>query len=258
MDLKEQRSNWDLFADQDPLFAVISWPEKKGRRWDEKEFFENGRREIRGVLRYVSGLPARPKRGRAMDFGCGVGRLTQALAASFERVTGVDVSPRMLDLARRFAGRRARCEFILNARPDLSLFGASTFDFVYSNITLQHMRRRLALAYVGEFIRVLKPGGIALFQVPSDHRPATPGSRIRWTLRRLLPGPFLASYRWFQRSIRGRPVVEMHTIPKGEVVQAVEAAGGRILDIVADPNAGPEWPGYRYAVLKPRLRDASS
>ena len=39
-------------------------------------------------------------KGKALDFGCGVGRLSQALADYFDRVVGADVSPTMIGLAR--------------------------------------------------------------------------------------------------------------------------------------------------------------
>src|SRR4051812_46865197 len=90
--------------------------------------------------------------GRALDFGCGVGRLTQALARHFTHVTGIDISEQMLDLARQYNRHGERVEYALNTRPDLSQWPDHTFDFVYSIITLQHMEPVYARRYIAEFV----------------------------------------------------------------------------------------------------------
>jgi ubiquinone/menaquinone biosynthesis C-methylase UbiE len=48
----------------------------------------------------------------------------------------------------------------------LQLFEANTFDLVHSWLVLQHMPKPLALAYISEFARVAKPGGVIVFQIP--------------------------------------------------------------------------------------------
>lgn len=140
------------------MFNILSTP----GGWDEAEFFATGEREIAHVLGRLDELGIERPTGRALDFGCGVGRLTLALADRFDHVDGVDISPEMIALAEGHPG----CEFHVNDEPDLALFADDTFDFVYSFIALQHMARELAEGYVREFVRVLKPGGVAVFQVP--------------------------------------------------------------------------------------------
>jgi SAM-dependent methyltransferase len=250
LDIQTLRKNWDLFAEADPLYAVISWPEKKGRRWDEKAFFENGVQEVHRFLKYLRGQGVKLKKGKALDFGCGVGRITRALTPHFRKVTGVDLSARMIGLARRYNRSMRRCDFVLNGRPDLGSFKDGTFDFVYSSLTLQHMKPAYALSYIREFIRVLRPGGIALFQMPAFHRPRTLPGRIKKIIKAAVPGAFWAPYHAFQRLILHQPVVEMNTLGRERVVTALRRAGARVLDVRTDPNAGPEWPGYRYCVVK--------
>jgi SAM-dependent methyltransferase len=122
-----------------------------------------------------TGASVRP--GRALDFGCGPGRLTQAMAGHFERVDGVDIAPGMIECARALNQAGHRCTYHLNATGDLRLFADATFDFVYSNITLQHMEPRFSRCYIAEFTRVTRAGGVIVFQVPSepvaDARPRT-------------------------------------------------------------------------------------
>jgi SAM-dependent methyltransferase len=137
--------------------------------WDEDAFFETGRTEIAGVMRDLErlGLPAR--RERCLDFGCGVGRLTQAFARYFTRCDGVDIAPSMLEEARRFNRLGDRIALHLNDTDGLSLFPDGTFDFIYSNIVLQYVGPEAAKAYIREFVRLLAPGGLALFQLPSEN-----------------------------------------------------------------------------------------
>jgi SAM-dependent methyltransferase len=56
----------------------------------------------------------------------------------------------------------------VNPADDLRLFPDNSFDLVYSNIVLQHMEPRYSESYIGEFIRVLKPGGMTYFQLPAE------------------------------------------------------------------------------------------
>jgi ubiquinone/menaquinone biosynthesis C-methylase UbiE len=112
--------------------------------------------------------------GRALDFGCGLGRLTQALTDWFGKVEGVDISSEMILRARSY-DPRLRCSFHHNPDGDLSLFKARTFDFVYSMIVLQHMPQDMQHGYVREFFRVLKPGGVAMFHTPEGPDSGHPG-----------------------------------------------------------------------------------
>ena len=74
-----------------------------------REFFESGEADVDHLFQLIGGFsPA-----DALDFGCGVGRMTLALAKRVKRVVGVDIAPQMLALARRNAEEagtaNARC-----------------------------------------------------------------------------------------------------------------------------------------------------
>jgi SAM-dependent methyltransferase len=170
MDLNELQRNWDELGKTDPLWAILTSPDRKGGKWDPAEFFESGRHEIAHTMRLAQtlGLPAR--RETALDFGCGVGRLTQALCAWFERCCGVDIAPSMLELARRYNRHGDKCDYRLNAYGDLRIFPDGSFDLVHSNIVLQHMEPQYSLAYISEFARVLRPNGLLVFQIPDGRR----------------------------------------------------------------------------------------
>ena len=170
MALNDLRRTWDRLGREDPLWAVLSDPTKRNNRWNAEEFFRTGDVEIRQIFEDLDGRGFNVNRGRALDFGCGVGRLSQALCAYFDRVDGVDIASSMVKAARKSNKHGARCHYHLNVRHDLRLFDDGSFDLVYSNIVLQHMEPDLARGYIREFMRVLAPGGMAVFQVPGAYR----------------------------------------------------------------------------------------
>ena len=176
-DLDHVRHTWTRLAEIDPLWAVLSDPGKEGGKWELAEFFERGEIEIEGVLAQLDGLGVAVALGTCLDFGCGVGRLTQALGRRFGEAHGLDIAEPMIEQARRYNEHGDRCRYHHSTDPDLRRFPDGTFDFVYSNIVLQHMPPAASLVYVREFVRVLRPGGVAVFQLPSERiqPPLLPG-----------------------------------------------------------------------------------
>src|ERR1700741_1477973 len=128
---RDLRESWQSLGTDDPLWAILSDPRAKGGKWSVDEFLRTGQIEIELVFSWLGeqGLTA-ISYGRALDFGCGAGRLTQALAKRFDRCTGVDVAASMLEAARKLDPPR-NCEFVLNERSDLRVFPDQSFDFIY-------------------------------------------------------------------------------------------------------------------------------
>lgn len=167
-EMTEQHRVWEDWAQADPLWAILSDPSRRGGRWELPEFFASGEREIDLVLGQVEERGMDLARGRCLDFGCGVGRLTQALAKNFDRSDGVDISETMVDLAHQHNQFGDRCQYHVNQVPDLALFDDAGFDFVFSTIVLQHNPPDAAEHYITEFVRILAPGGIAVFDMTDD------------------------------------------------------------------------------------------
>ncbi|WP_338669880.1 class I SAM-dependent methyltransferase [Pseudodesulfovibrio methanolicus] len=167
MYLQELQRNWNTFGREDPLWAVASSPDKVNNAWDVQEFFETGAGHVNHIAAWMkaNGLPE--GRTSALDFGCGVGRLTQALCDHFKTCVGVDIAPSMLAKAREFNQFGMHCIYRLNETDDLSLFRDGSFDMVLTAHVLQHIRPHVGVRYIAEFIRVLKPGGLAVFHCPS-------------------------------------------------------------------------------------------
>ena len=181
MELAELQKNWDASRAQDPLWAIMTVPGKKFGGWDVDEFFETGRQLVGYQVEYFQERGIHFNRGRVLDFGCGVGRLTQALGDYFQECDGVDISPAMIERAREYNRHGDRCRYHVNARDDLAMFPDNTFDLVYTNIVLQHMQPKYALGYIAEFLRIIVPGGIVYFQVPGGNEPDHPGPNRPWS-----------------------------------------------------------------------------
>jgi SAM-dependent methyltransferase len=231
MDLEDVRKGWEKWGKTDPMYAILTIPDKLGNKWNREEFFRSGEEEIRGLLEYFESTGIPIHYGTALDFGCGIGRLSQALAAHFDKVYGVDISSTMVDNARAFNRFGPRVEYHVNEKNDLSLFPDNTFDLVYTIITLQHLEPRYIAGYIREFIRTVKIEGILVFQVPS---------RIK-TGHLLLPSPEKSS-----TANREEPFREMFGIKKEEVVALLQEKHMQIFAIKDDHSAGPEWESYLY------------
>lgn len=243
MGLDHVRKTYEALGRDDPFYAVLTDHEYRGGRWDPEAFFATGRKEVDEVLEYASELPAGRGRDRALDFGCGVGRLTQALALHFDQVTGIDISHTMIERAKQHNEHGGRVAYRVNTDGDLRLFESASFDFVYSSITLQHIPPEHQASYIREFVRVIRPGGLAVFQTRNGPRiePGTLRARL-YALRR-------GHLRRLWRRLRGRLPYEMHFIARSRVEELVAMSGGRILD-VADLSKGRPNRSLRYAVTR--------
>ncbi len=231
-DLAALRRHWTKLGEVDPLWAVYVDPAKRDGRWDVDDFLATGRDEVAGLMHDLDRLGLEARRGEALDFGCGVGRLTVALSEHYETVTGVDVAPSMLGNAKRLHAANDRCEFVYNDRPDLSIFADDSFDLVYSSLVLQHMSPGLSDGYIREFVRVVRPGGVVALLVPERHLRTPRGLFYAYA-----PQVIIA---WIQRTLFGFPApMRMHTVPAARIGSLVEPLGGQ----VADSRPRP-WPGH--------------
>ena len=263
MSLHDVKRVWQHLGRRDPYWGVLSDPAKKGTRWRTEGFCDTGREEIGALMDHLARYPELRGRAAALDFGCGPGRLSQALAEHYATVVGVDIAESMVELAERHNRHSGRCRYVVNTREDLSLFEDGTFDLVYSSITLQHVEPRSATRYIAEFVRILKPGGALVFQLPSERKDASEGAGGR-SLRRRLARAAPEGLRQLVRSVRtrlrlllGHTFFECWEVPRATVEKVLEGAGGRILEISPDASGGPDVNGYRYLATKPAPRTAA-
>jgi SAM-dependent methyltransferase len=165
--------NWNELGRSDPMWAILT-NGPSGNRWDADAFFDTGTLVVEHVLGSGAELGVPGSYGRALDFGCGLGRLTQPLAEHFERVDGVDIAETMITGARTHNRHGDRVVYHVNAGSDLSAFDDDSFDLILSHVVLQHIHPRYTLRYLLEFLRTLKPGGLLAFQLPGHELPPPP------------------------------------------------------------------------------------
>jgi SAM-dependent methyltransferase len=97
---------------------------------------------------------------RALEVGCGPGHITAMMAATGATVTGVDLVPAMIEMARTL---HPDLEFVQADAKQLP-FADDTFDVVLVNFSIHHFARPDVVCT--EIRRVLKPGGRFVFAGP--------------------------------------------------------------------------------------------
>lgn len=241
MRLDELQKSWEDFGTDNPLWAVHTGAEE----WSEEDFFQTGRLEIEAIFAMLAELGADPPHGRALDFGCGTGRLSLPLSTIFDAVDGIDISAPMVKRAEAYSESTegvdpSKVHFHVNVAPDLTLFEDRTFDFVLSLIVLQHMKPEYSRDYITEFCRLVKPGGTLVFQIPA--RRESLYLRVRGTLAR--------KARQLRHSMgRGDTVMEMYGTPREKVEKLIQNGGLEVVAVIRD-NRAATWESYTYVARR--------
>jgi SAM-dependent methyltransferase len=196
--------DWNTLGETQPYFAVLTKERFLRERMsdaDREAFFASGEADIAQIFELIDFAPK-----SALDFGCGVGRLTRALTKRVDHVVGVDAAESMLRIARENVPKASFSSTIPNER----------FDLIVSLIVFQHIPIRRGEALLDELLNHLD--GIAA---------------LHFTFRR--PGSF---FRRVARRIRAR-VPLVHRIAqriRGErkmpYMQMNEYNLDRVLDII--------------------------
>ena len=118
-----------------------------------------------------------------LEIGCGVGRMSAALAKRFGRVIGVDVASTLIDEAKR----RNQCDNVsfetcdgVHLRPS----NASGCDTVFSYEVLYYLNRQTLTTYFIDTFVLLRSGGEFVFQLNME--PIHLKTRLSFLLRRVL------------------------------------------------------------------------
>ncbi len=241
--LDRVRDTWSALGEDDPLWAILSYAHTRGGRWDVAEFFATGESEIAALEAECAVLGLPRQRRVALDFGCGVGRLSRALASRYAEAIGVDIAASMIERARAMNADYANLRFVENVHADLRFLLDASVDLIYSVIVLQHMPAELQGVYIAEFMRVLAPAGLAVFQIACGHTRDWRGALHHW-----LPNALLNRLRRWRYA--SRAAFEMHVIDESAVRRVIERAGGRIVRVDDDRCAGAGFVGRRFFVTR--------
>ena len=214
-----QARDWDDLALVDPFWAVLAADDKRGGGWEPTEFFATGEADIEEMLATAAQLGRPTRHERALDFGCGVGRLTRALARRFDEAVGIDVSERMLEHARRLNADAPNVTFASSDEPP-----PEPFDLVVANLVLQHLpSKALARVYIGRLIKATRPDGLLVFQLPTK----LPLAR-RLQPRRRLYKPLRTRVGAERLHAAGLHPVRLLALPEPNVRDTVERAGATV------------------------------
>jgi SAM-dependent methyltransferase len=209
------KHDWEIIARRDAFFSVVAVAEfRSAGMTDERRrlFYQSGEEDIARVLGWFdTDLGARPAGGRALDIGCGVGRLVCAMAKVADQVSGYDVSETMLAHARKVAPANVELSPTLPAGP---------YDWINSYIVFQHIPPPEGLALIEACLARAAPGCFLSLQITGWRDGARPSTHLAGRIRRWLD-------RMIQRSSVGAPekLIRMYDYDFSDVLQRVTAAG---------------------------------
>lgn len=164
---KEMKRFWDARAREDALYFVDN--ELRYGEPDEELFWARGKQVVDNFVEFA-GTDLAPT-NRVVEIGCGVGRLTRELATRASHVDAIDVSERMLDLARKYNAHLSNVRWLLGDGESLAGVANASADVCFSHVVFQHIPDpAVTLGYVREMGRVLVDGGRAAFQISNDPR----------------------------------------------------------------------------------------
>jgi SAM-dependent methyltransferase len=167
------REYWDAKARENAMFFIHSTLDYA--HTDESEFWASGPDNLDRTLEPFD-RTIQPT-DRVIEIGCGIGRVTKAIAERAAHVLGVDVSSEMIDRAREALAGVENVELAVGNGRDLSGVADASMDVAYSFIVFQHIPDpQITCGYIEEIGRVLRPGGWTVFQVserPEIHRRET-------------------------------------------------------------------------------------
>lgn len=162
---QRMKQTWDALARKNAMHFIATDRDN----WDVESFLQSGADTVNHILTEVLGTLPQARVGVALDLGCGIGRLSFALARFFDKVIAVDASAEMVKRGKQLGAELgySGVEFYCNNGHDLSFVESDSCDLAFSFIVLQHIpQKNIVLGYIKELARVVKPEGHIIFQLP--------------------------------------------------------------------------------------------
>jgi len=162
-------ADWEALARSEPYFCVLDHDghvETGSNSVATPAFFETGEADIASLLSAIASLLGRaPSLTSSLDFGCGAGRLTLALARRSTKVVACDVAPTMLEHVRRNAHDAGLQNVTCIGIEELARLPNNQFDFICSLLVFQYIPRAAGYELIRTLLKLLEPGGIAALHV---------------------------------------------------------------------------------------------
>jgi len=171
-DTQWMKKDWNKRAEEDAYFFVVTSDIKNEKKfWDSYGIRNKILSMNTPIYSTIIGNKI-PKNMRILEIGCGIGRIMSTMSEIFGEVIGVDVSKKMIEIAKEKMSKFQNCKVYENNGNDLSMFPENYFDFCYSVIVFQHVpNKEIVSNYIKETGRILKPDSIFRFQVYGDVLP---------------------------------------------------------------------------------------
>ena len=242
---KDHKAIWENNAKKNASWAVLSDPNSFDM--ENSDFFASGSCHIDLLMNEIKELNLdNLKREKAMDFGCGIGRLTRALSLHYQKIIGVDVSQTMIDKAMVANKDYPRCRFVCNNESDLQKFSSEKLDLFLSLIVFQHIPPPYNETYFLSALDLLKPGAIAIIQAVSKRKKG-----LKNRLRSALPEKF---FRLKHQLLKSHiPYVTMYSLEFERVLALIEKSGATLIKANEDGAGGADWQSYTYFIRKNQL-----
>ncbi len=233
--MNKMRERWDQRARRDAIGYIEAVREIR----DVEDFFALGEHFVQLLADPVLNGVAH---GRALDLGCGLGRVTRPLAGRFDEVVGVDVSAEMVRRAEELHPATEFPNVSFHATDGVHLpLEDESVDFVFSYEVFQHLPSRDVMhANLLEVARVLRPEGLALIHV---HR--APGAAAYWLERAKRAVPDRIWLRLKRALRRGDPLTSDVTfrgtapLRRRDIEELWTAAGLTVTEFRDDPTHEP-------------------
>ena len=182
--MTQSDAEWEKIGRSEPYWGVLTQEKYKRKNLTpelKQEFFDSGEKCVDQVFKVIlSHFDGEFCPSLGIDFGCGVGRIVVPLAKRCKKVIGVDVSPSMIEEAKRNCASYNinNVDFV----SDLSTIEQEA-DFINTTLALQHIETKRGMKIIEDLIRKLRPSGIFVFQVPYAFRMSPIRSALSFVLR---------------------------------------------------------------------------
>jgi SAM-dependent methyltransferase len=178
--------HWEEWGRTAPYFGVAT--DQMFRHPDAKaldEFFRSGETHVQSVFKNIEVFAPRFRPTRSLDFGCGTGRLLVSFS-KVSAVTGVDVSPSMLNEARKNCDARGAGANVELVQSDDDLRRVSgDFDLIHSHIVFQHIPVARGMHLADLLLKRLRPGGVAVLHFTYGRNVGTARKVAAWLRARV-------------------------------------------------------------------------